>query len=155
VKEKDDMRTLWGSNSKWLLVVISLLAAVLALGPNSTYAKIGLCRGDAMIGLNTGGKIQILIRFDDVPADVHHVLYVVHGPEGISTSRPQVIYSGADLAECIYYTDDQAPGHYSVDTVVKTGQLNVPVLVSVRVRGIGTAKSFGVYHQHVLVTLAS
>ncbi len=58
---------------------------------------------------------------------------------------------GSDLAKCIYYTDDQAPGHYSVDTVVKTGQLNVPVLA--RVRGIGTAKSSGMPHQHVLMTV--
>ncbi len=58
---------------------------------------------------------------------------------------------GSDLAKCTSHMDDQAPGHYSGDTVVKTGQLNVPVLV--RVRGIGTAKSFGMSHQHVVVTV--
>jgi len=60
--------------------------------------------------------------------------------------------SGSNLAKYIFYADDQAPGHHSVDTAAKTDQLNIPVLV--RVREIGTARSSDMSHQHVLVTVA-
>lgn len=69
----------------------------------------------------------------------------MYSPFSRAVKKKDDICIGSNLAKCISYMDDQAPGHHSVDTAVKTGQLNIPGLV--RVHGIGTAKSSGNSHQ--------
>jgi hypothetical protein len=129
------------SHRIWILL---LLVALLAALPVSTVsAALRSCRTDPIVFLSNGQIVAVSATVGTDPANVALVSYTLHVPQGAQVKR--VVYTGGALLnkEALSVVDDQAKGHYYVETIVSTLVGTVEVSTTFNLFSFGRITAWG------------
>ena len=107
-------------------ILALLLGLALVAIPNQTDAATTGCRGDPIIQLSNGMKIQLTIALNVDPASVTDVTYTVHVPVGTTATTIKIAQTAATLIlaskEHVTVIADQPAKQYRTSTVATTTQ---------------------------------
>lgn len=129
-----------GARSVRRIFFALLLGLVLLSLPSQSYAATSSCRGDPIIYLSNGAKIQLMISVNIDAASVTDVTYTVHIPAGVTVTSINMAQTATTTIlaskEHINTIADLAAKQYKTSTVVTTTKP-----ASVTVTGIFTPSS--------------
>ena len=97
-----------------------LCALVLSImGTLDVSARVRSCRGDPIVWLSNGQRVQLTVSIAADANEVSAIVYTVHAPEGTKVERS--VYNGdpnVRQKESVVFMDDHEAGRYTTETLV-------------------------------------
>ncbi|HMA35832.1 MAG TPA: hypothetical protein VKY74_15305 [Chloroflexia bacterium] len=140
-----------------MVLLLPGLLAGLAVGQNA-YALIGGCRGDPIVFLSNGYRVQMTASIATDAANIQHVTYTLHAPTGTVVTQVVQTSGGLSAKESLVFYADNPPMDYNTDTLVTSSDNSITVTATTAVTAMGRGGSSqgeadGQTNQHLLVSL--